>query len=60
MRPYGIKHVGPVCGWGCCWRYTPQTSPPRACRYGAGVATRRAHKRRARAEGRRAERERGE
>ena len=20
MKPYGIRFVGPVCAWGCCWK----------------------------------------
>ena len=20
MKPYGVHHIGPACGWGCCFR----------------------------------------
>jgi hypothetical protein len=20
MKPYGVHHIGPACGWGCCYR----------------------------------------
>jgi hypothetical protein len=49
MKPYGVKYIGPMCEWGCCYRHTPKTNPRRAARHG----DRRLAKRRARREGKR-------
>jgi len=44
MKPYGAKHVGPVCKWGCCWYYTVKTSPHRSKRYAAEPLKKRARR----------------
>ncbi len=29
MKPLGIKHIGPICAHGCCFRQTPATGTNR-------------------------------
>ena len=36
MKPYGIKHIGPACEWGCCFVQNPLTSP-RSRKHGHGA-----------------------
>ena len=49
MKPYGVKHIGSVCKYGCCYIQTTQTGPKRENRHGS----RRVNKKRARRSGRR-------
>jgi hypothetical protein len=50
MKAYGVKHIGPICYYGCCFVQTPRTSPTK---YHLRRVDRNA-KKRARAEAKRA------
>lgn len=40
MKPYGIRHVGPVCIYGCCWKATPLSTYKRKVGHGPQIKKR--------------------
>ncbi len=44
MKPYGVRNVGPICEWGCCWVQNCRSGFKRRLGHGAQPYRKRARR----------------